>query len=919
MPAKVSHSPFSTKLLVTKLTAPAPLAKIVKRSKLIDLLLTGMKRKLTLISAPAGYGKTTLLCEWMITANAIGWPVAWVSLDKEDDGLLRFWSYFIGALKTINPNLHQDLPGFLGPAGHKPDVSQLTTLINQIAEFPRQFSLILDDFHEIESNSIHQTLAYLIDHMPDQMHLVIASRKIPCLPISRLNVSNQFVAITASDLAFTLSETKTLMEEVMGVATDAEDIQTLNQLTEGWVAGLQLAGLSLRSGRDMKGFLANFAGSSSNILDYLTEEVLYQQDEPTRVFLIRSSIFDEFSSPLCDFVLGIQNSQDVIERLEQSNIMIVPLDDHRRWYRYHRLFVDALRIYLRKLYLAQVPDMHRLACEWLEKQGYPELAIPHALAAGEHEKAADIVEACALFEISASKMITVMHWIDRLPLDVCRKRPRLGIYYSLANIPIGHVGEAERRLNEVEETIGGYVESITEQASLKRQALMLRAVITCLKGDYQLGIERCDAIFRNMKDEHYFIGGLIKFYSHYGYLALDRLQEAFEVMEYAVQNLKMKQDSHQDAYLGSLLNLARLYKHSGKLHVAVRIYSDALSYALSNNLDLSVIRIAECCLADIYYEWNQLDSADELIKRAKDYYTRYGSCYLEWFYSPDILLQLAKSCYSQKDFSGTEKFLHSFTTKNIELFPIPFVFEAITSLQVRAWSASGNHRAVEGWKIGIQNHLDTNPQGVTKSEIASLIRVLQGEGKIPENIWLLDQLNLNTSPSGPVDLQIERFVIQALAWYSMNEKEKAQEMLLKALKLGEVGGYVRIFIDEGPLLRSMLSDLLDQEQVIDSKIGLSLPSLGYINTLLSNFETHHDNKPKQPAAPDVYSPMIEPLSKKELEILRLMTRGRSPHEIAQDLVVSIFTIKTHLKHIYRKLDVHNREEAIQKAIAFYII
>lgn len=919
MPDKVSPSAFSSKLIVTKLTAPAPLSKIVKRSKLIDLLLTGMQRKLTLISAPAGYGKTTLLCEWMITANAIGWPVAWVSLDKEDDGLLRFWSYVIGALKTINPNLHQDLPGFLGPSGHKPDVSQLTTLINQIAEFPRQFSLILDDFHEIESNSIHQTLAYMIDHMPDQMHLVIASRKIPWLPISRLRVSNQFVAITSSDLSFTLDETKTLMEEVMGVATDAEDIQTLNHLTEGWVAGLQLAGWSLKSGRDMKGFLADFAGSSSNILDYLTEEVLYQQDGATREFLIRSSIFDEFCSPLCDFVLGIQNSQEVIERLEQSNIMIVPLDDHRHWYRYHRLFVDALRTYLKKFYLTQVPDMHRLACEWLEEQGYPELAIPHALAAGENEKAADIVEACALFEISASKMITVMHWIDRLPFDVCLKRPRLGIYYSLANIPIGHIGEAEKRLNDVEATIEGYVESTTEQASLKRQALMLRAVITLLKGDYQMGIKRCDAIFRNMRDEHYFIVGLIKFYSHYGYLALDRLQEAFEVMEYAVQNLKMKPDSHQDAYLGSLLNLARLYKHSGKLHEAVSLYTDALSYAINRNLDLSVIRIAECNLADIYYEWNQLDSSDELIKRAKDYYTRYGSCYLEWFYSPDLLLQLAKNCYIQKDFSGTEKLLQSVTTKNIELFPIPFAFEAITSLQVRAWLAAGNHRAVEGWKIGIHHRLETNPLEVTKSEIAGLIRVLQDEGKILETLWLLDKLTLNSSPSGPVDLQIECLIIQALAWLSLGEKVNAQKMLMKALKLGEAGGYLRIFIDEGPQIRSMLSDLLDQEHVIDTKTGLCLPSQGYIKTLLSNFETHPDKKSRRPDGPNVYSPMIEMLSKKELEILRLMARGRSPHEIAQDLVVSIFTIKTHIKHIYRKLDVHNREEAIQKAIAFYII
>ncbi len=743
----------------------------------------------------------------------------------------------------------------------------------------------------------------------------------PPISLSRLRVRKQLVEINLSELAFNLEETKIFMNDVMGVVTTPEEIKILNYITEGWAAGLQLAALSLQDGRNVKDFLNDFAGSNRHILDYLTEEIISQQNQTIKDFLFKTSIFEQFSAPLCNYVLNIDNSQVLIEQLERSNIFIDPLDENRQWYRYHKLFSDILKLYQERQFPIDANQMHMAACQWLEEHGYSELAIHHALAAGDSEKAADIVEACAFKAILAAKMTTVLQWIDRLPLDVYRKRPRLGIYCTLANIPSGYINEADQRLTEVENLLAQGIENNDDLSSFERQSRSIRAVLTSLHGDYRLGIELCDQAFSQLKNDGYFFHGMIKYFSHYAFLALNKIPEAIESLEFAAQNAKRQHLERQDVYFGSLLGLARVYKHCGRLHDAVKAYEDILNYANKDNLNLEVARIAESNLSDIFYEWNRCNEADELMRRAYEYFSKYGSSTWEWYYSPDLPFLFAKNSLLHSDFERVEQLLQLYSTKNEELFPIPFADEMITSLRIRAWFVSGNDKETQKWANDIQFKLDNNLEDVTRTEKFEFLRVLlkRSKNNISEWMWLLDNILRTDQHIGPVDLQIEQMIIVALIWHSMGEKIKAKEALLKALHFGETGGYTRIFVEEGATMEMMLSELQAENIEQHGSSGSISPSIDYVSNLLKNFKSTSEQKPNDKSTSNILLPVSMTLSPKEIEVLKLLAESKSKKSIAQQMVVSINTVNTHIKHIYRKLEAHNRSEALEKAITLKIL
>src|SRR3712207_13717 len=438
---------MSTPILATKLYVPPPQPRVVLRPRLIERLNEGLHRKLTLISAPAGSGKTTLVGEWVA---AVERPAAWLSLDEGDNDPTRFRSYLVAALQTVAPDIGESVLGVLGSPQPPPTESLLTALLNEISTIPDDFVLVLDDYHVVDARAIDDALVFLLEHLPPRMHLVIATREDPHLPLARLRARGQLTELRASDLRFTLSEAAEFLNSVMGLGLSAEDIAALESRTEGWIAGLQLAALSMRGREDVSGFIRAFAGDNRYIVDYLVEEVLQHQPELIRSFLLQTSILERLSGPLCDAVTRQEDGRGMLEALERGNFFVVPLDDKRHWYRYHHLFADVLNAHLMAEQPDQVSTLHRRASAWYEHNALAADAIRHALAAEDFERAADLIERAVPAIRRSRQEATLLGWLQALPDELFRSRPVLSVHYAGTLLQSGQLDGVETRLRDAE-------------------------------------------------------------------------------------------------------------------------------------------------------------------------------------------------------------------------------------------------------------------------------------------------------------------------------------------------------------------------------------------------------------------------------------------------------------------------------------
>src|SRR5438874_1464422 len=442
---------MSTPILATKLYIPPPRPNVVLRPRLLERLNEGLHRKLTLISAPAGFGKTTLVSEW---AAFVQRPTAWLSLDEGDNDPIRFLTYLVAAVQTIADGVLGTLSGgqvMLQSPQPPPTESILTTLLNDLTTIQDPFVLVLDDYHVIDAKAVDQTLTYLVEHLPPQMHLVIATREDPQLPLARLRARSHLTELRAADLRFTASDAAEFLTQVMGLSLSASDIAALEDHTEGWIAGLQLAALSMQGHQDVPGFIRAFAGDHRYIVDYLVEEVLQRQPEPVRSFLLQTAILDRLNGPLCDAVTGQEEGTARLEALERGNLFVVPLDDKRHWYRYHHLFADVLSAHLMAEQPDQVATLHRRASAWYEQHGSASDAIRHALAAADFARAADLVELGVLAMLRSRQEATLLGWLKVLPDEVLRCRPVLSVAYARVSLASGEEREGvEERLRDAE-------------------------------------------------------------------------------------------------------------------------------------------------------------------------------------------------------------------------------------------------------------------------------------------------------------------------------------------------------------------------------------------------------------------------------------------------------------------------------------
>ncbi len=915
-------------VLATKLFIPPVRPELVPRARLVERLNTGMARKLTIVSAPAGYGKTTLLNEWIHqggTGTTPTLPVAWLSLDEGDNDPSRFLAYLIGAVQTIVPHVGEGLLTLLQSHQPPPAKSALSSLINELAATPKTrgqcclLGLVLDDYHWIDNPEIHEAVAFLLDRLPpppEGLHLVLATRKDPLLPLPRWRAGAQMTEVREADLRFTYEEASAFLTQAMGLALSQEQVGALEARTEGWISGLQLAALSLR-GLDTEAtarFVASFAGADRHIVDYLVDEVLGQRPVGTKDFLLKTSILERMSGPLCDAVRPGQGGQQILEMLERANLFLVPLDNQRQWYRYHHLFADLLRHHLRATAgPAGLAALHLRASEWYEQHGYVSEAVHHAFAAGDLTRAAGLVEHNARDMFARSELRTIMNWVDALPSDLVRARPWLCVFYAWAlRLTGGQADAVETRLQEAElalekckarlpgddvHTIQGHIAAIRAYQALYREEV-LRVIDLARQALGSLS-------------EASFARGLTALALGWASRFTGDLEEASR----AFVEARAASAALGNSYVAvtATCRLAYTEMLGGQLRQAATSCQEALQMAAGTaGRFLPVAGYAQVYLGSVYREWNDLEAASRRLVDGIDLCEQVG-------YVLDQVVgytTLARVLQAKQDRDGARRALQSAERLSLKMKGYVFTRRWVEDCQVRLWSAQGKVSEIARWMQETDLRVDDQVSFVRELEHIILARALvavglalAGQRYLDGALDLLSRLLEMAESRGWMGKAIEILVLQALACQGRGEIDEALVALERALSYAEPQGYVRIFVDEGPQMARLLSEAATR--------GIAP---GYVQRLLAAFvETEYTGSPAAKEAvpsPAVHHPpsgMVEPLTERELEVLQLIAAGLSNREIADRLVLALSTVKVHTRNIYGKLGVHRRTQAVTRA------
>ena len=876
----------------------------MSRPRLINRLTEGLARKLILISAPAGFGKTTLLGEWV---GRNEWPVAWVSLDESDNDPTRFLTYIVAALQTIDSDMGAGALSDLQSPQPLPAESILTGLINEVAENAQDFILVLDDYHRIEVQTIHNALTFLLDRLPPQMHLAIASRADPPLPLARLRGRGELTELRAADLRFTPDEAATFLYQVMGLDLSAEEVTALETRTEGWIVGLQMAALSMQGRADTARFIQAFTGSHHFIIDYLVEEVLQRQPERVRSFLLQTAILDRLNGPLCDAVTGQEDGRGRLEALERGNLFVVPLDDQRQWYRYHHLFADVLQARLMEERPNQIPDLHRRASEWYEQNGLPSDAVRHALAAEDFERAAGLVELAWPAMNRSLQSATWLGWVKALPDELVRAMPVLSVGYAWTILNDGELEAGEARLRDAErwlDTTADMSERVPSAEmiivddeqfrSLPATIATARAFHAQALGDVPGAVKYARSALDLLPEEDYLWRGIAAGLLGLAYLTRGDLEVAYRSLSDGIASFQMAGNFF--AISGTFI-LADIRMAQGRLREAIRIYEQSLQLATEQGKPvLRGTADLYAGLSELHLEQGDLEAAKQhLIKSEKlgahavipggEYRSR---------------IAIARAKETQGDLDGSLDALDE-AERLYSRNPLPDV-RPIAALKTRVWVAQGRLTEALSWAGERGLSVDGDLSYLREFEHITLARVLiarhksqQGEDSIHEAMGLLERLLEATEEGERTGSVIEILVLQALAHEAKGDLPPALEPLERALTLAEPEGYVRIFVDAGAPMEVLLRET--------AKRGIA-PN--YVSQLLTTLGKAEGSTPRT-------QHLIEPLSERELEVLRLLGTELNGPEIASELIVSLSTIRTHTRNIYSKLEVNNRREAVHRA------
>jgi len=937
-----------TSILATKLYIPRAPLKVVVRTRLIERLNEGLSAgaKLTIISAPAGFGKTTLITEWLASpwqnppGQVCGRPAAWLSLDIGENDLTRFLIYIISALQTIFPNLGAGILDNLQSSQPAPIEAILTTLLNEITSIPDNFILVLDDYHVIDAKPVENALAFLLEHLPSQMHLVITTREDPTLPLSRYRARGQLTELRAVDLRFTPSEAGGFLNQVMGLNLSTENISALETRTEGWIAGLQLAALSMQGQQDVSGFIQAFAGDHRYIVDYLVEEVLQRQPETVRSFLLQTAILERLNGSLCEAVTSQPGGQARLEALQRGNFFLIPLDDRRHWYRYHHLFADVLRMHLMTEQPDQVPALHRRASEWYEQNGSPADAIRHALAGQDFERAADLIELAVPALSKSRQQAALFGWLKSLPNELVRARPVLSVVYAHVLLDSGEVDGVEERLRDAErwlETTAGNLAQpdappagtvsehgrkmvIVDEDTFRRlpgAIAVARAGQALARGDAAETIKYARRVLELLpEDDHLNRGGVAGFLGLAAWKSGD-LEAAHQAFADGMAHLQMA--GNISDVVGGAVTLADIRMAQGRPREAMRTYEQALQLAAEHSAPTLMVQGTVDMyvgLSELEREHNNLSAATQHLLRSKELgeHTGFPQNRHRW------PVAMARIREAQGDLNGALDLLQDAERLYVSSFS-PNV-RSIPALKTRMWVAQGRLGEALGWAREQGLSADDNPNYLREFEHITLARILLARyksdpttGAIAEVMRLLERLSKAAQEGGRLGSVIEILELQALAQQAQGDLTAGLVPLERALRMAEPEGYIRMFLDEGPAMAQLLRRAAER--------GI-MP--GYTGKLLAGFEAEQEISASAAPLPELQrqsslasQSLIEPLSQRELELLRLLNTDLSGPEIAHELMIALSTVRTHTKSIFSKLNVNNRRAAVKRAAELGLI
>jgi LuxR family maltose regulon positive regulatory protein len=883
-------------LLATKLYIPPPRPDLVPRPRLLQRLDEGLclGQRLTLISAPAGFGKTTLLSAW---AQSLQQPVSWLSLDEADDELYRFLTYLVAALQKTDDAVGQAMQDLWEAPERLPIDGLVVGLINSITAVPTPIVLILDDYQAIGQPDIHQVVTFLLDHCPPQMHLVIASREDPPLPLSQMRARGQIAEIRERDLRFTTSESLVFLNQVMDLKLTADEVSALETRTEGWIAGLQLAALSMRDRADTEGFVRSLTGTHRHILDYLTDEVLERQPEQVRTFLLHTSILDRLTGPLCNALTGEENGQETLELLDSANLFIIPLDDERRWYRYHPLFRDLLRHYLvQEVATQSLVLLHRRACAWLAQHDLKAEALPHAIAGQDLDCAAVLIEALAAGPILRGKVETVKAWLDELPSDLIQARPLLSVIRAWTYHMDGQRDAIESHLQDAERSL--QVLALPDDdpfaSDLRGQVAAMRASNARHRGDWPLFFRHADEALELLAEDSLAVRTTLNANLGLAYMLRVDLKAAVTAFR-EVQSLGQVSGNMISA-VNCIGFLTAILIAQGRLRQAVELCRHTIDYHLEHFPEpLPTLGHVHASLARVLYEWNDLATAAAHLEQA----VVLG----EQTHLPSTLRFRASMLTRIRKMQGTEHDIASLPPQieKVAQREQENTDDAdLTAWRVRRWLDQGDMDAVERWADAYRADNVSAPIWHPYGDLA-LARALIARQEWKEALDLLTQIRRSALEAGGAGWVIEALVLEALAHQTMGQTDRALAAVSEALSLAESEGYVRTFVDEGEPVAALLGQAW--------RHGLS-PR--YVGTLLTAIRAGILAKTEGPQATPTHL-LYEALTERELEVLHLIDAGLSNREIASRLYVSLNTVRTHTKNLYSKLDVHSRTQAITRA------